>query len=176
MRWIPKVMVWGSLALAGVACREGTASLVPSSDARPAYVASSNDQDPIFTPADDEDLIALTDPGASVSKSLPDWAKYPEEMPQGLRGRNNCTFPIASGSQWNFHEDGSCWERPGPDGWTRQQQHNVHVPHLPLCGNGPADIGSIRICRGPGQPSPCANNPRTGPNGCAVCVPSIACY
>jgi len=123
------------------------------------------------------DLEFPQSPGLSaVSRSLPDWVAYPENLPQGLRGRNNCTFATGNAtSQWNYYEDGACWERPGPDGWTRQQNHHVHVDRSTVCGNGPADVFNVRVCREAGEDSPCALNPRTGPNKCAVCVSNVTC-
>jgi hypothetical protein len=113
--------------------------------------------------------------------SLPGWIANPAVIPSGLKGRNNCTFafgPGATGGIWDYHADGACWERPGPDGWTRQQQNVVHVPQHASCGGGPADVSPIRICRagGAGQPTPCDVNPTTGPLGCAICVRSVVCH
>lgn len=112
---------------------------------------------------------------------LPAWILEPAAVPEGLRGVNNCTFPFgpnAADGVWDYHPEGACWERPGPDGWTRQQQNVVHVPQHVLCGGGPADVSPIRICRagGPGQPTPCDVNPVTGPLGCAICVRSVVCH
>lgn len=113
--------------------------------------------------------------------SLPDWIANPAEIPPGLKGQNNCTFPIVPGGTggiWNYHTDGACWERPGPDGWIRQQQNVVHAPQHAACGGGAADVSPIRICRtgGAGQPTPCDVNPTTGPLGCAICVRSVVCH
>jgi hypothetical protein len=111
--------------------------------------------------------------------SLPAWVNNPQDFAPGLMGRNNCTFPLgAAGAQWDFHPDGACWERPGPDGWTRQQQHRVHVPTLAICGGGSGDVSPIRVCRpgGAGQPNPCFINAATGPNGCALCVVDFTCH
>jgi hypothetical protein len=109
---------------------------------------------------------------------LPAWVTHPEAFPKGLEGRNNCTFAFGQTiPQWDFHPDAGCWERPGPDGWTRQQQHLLHVPQLPSCGGGAADVSPIRVCRegGAGQESPCPGLV-TGPNGCALCVRVLACH
>jgi hypothetical protein len=112
---------------------------------------------------------------------LPAWIVAPAVIPPGLEGRNNCTFalgPGATGGIWDYHAEGACWERPGPDGWFRQQQNVVHVPQHASCGGGPADVSPIRICRagGQGQPTPCDVNPTTGPLGCAICVRSVVCH
>src|SRR5512143_3760689 len=107
------------------------------------------------------------------------WITHPEQLPLGLQGRNNCVFPFGqSTAQWDFHPDGACWEHPGPDGWTRQQQYRVHVPSLASCGGRAGDVSPIRVCRtgGAGQPTPCQINPVTGPNGCAVCVAAVVCH
>ena len=108
--------------------------------------------------------------------ALPAWITHPEELPPGLMGRNNCTFLFGQAAQWDFHPDGACWERPGPDGWTRQQQHRVHVWQLAACGNGPGDVSPVRVCRAPGEPNPCHINALTGPTGCALCVRSVECH
>jgi hypothetical protein len=115
---------------------------------------------------------------AEVSAAvLPAWITAPRTMPEELRGLNNCTFPLRlPDAEWDYHPDGACWERPGPDGWTRQQLYRVHVPQHAACGNGPADVSPIRICQAPGLPNPCNINPETGPNGCAVCVIDVACH
>jgi hypothetical protein len=118
---------------------------------------------------------------AVTTPSLPGWIANPTVIPSDLEGRNNCTFPFgpgATGGIWDYHADGACWERPGPDGWTRQQQHLVHVPQHASCGGGPADVSPIRICRegGADQPTPCDVNPTTGPLGCAICVRSVICH
>src|SRR5688572_12702391 len=68
-----------------------------------------------------QSLAALTGP-----PSLPAWIANPQEIPSGLKGKNNCTFrfgPGATGGIWDYHADGACWERPGPDGWVRQHQN-----------------------------------------------------
>jgi hypothetical protein len=113
--------------------------------------------------------------------SLPAWIAVPALFPEGQKGLNNCTFPLgpnATGGIWDYHPDGACWERPGPDGWVRQHQNIVHVPEHASCGGGPADVSPIRICRegGAGQPTPCDVNPTTGPLGCAICVRSVTCH
>lgn len=103
--------------------------------------------------------------------TLPDWIRHPFEFPAGLMGSNNCTFaPGAATAQWDFHPDGGCWERLGPDGWTRQQQHRIHVTQHAACGGGAADLSNTRVCRAPSVPNPCAIDLLTGPNGCARCV------
>lgn len=114
---------------------------------------------------------------ADHAMSIPAWALQPENFPPGLKGTNNCTFRFGQNvPQWNFHEDAGCWERNAPDGWTRQQQHRIHVPALVECNGGPADLSPIRICRAPGLENPCPINPTTGPNGCALCVRSFNCH
>jgi len=134
---------------------------------------SGSDSPASFSAADLPDSPDLS---AVVSSSLPDWVTYPEELPKGLRGRNNCAFSSGNvTAQWNYYGDGACWERPGPDGWTRQQNHHVHVDRSASCSNGPADVFNVRICRAPGEDTPCALSPRTGPNGCAICVSSVTC-
>ena len=117
--------------------------------------------------------------GALLAKAvtIPAWVLNPETLPPGLRGTNNCTFRFgANTTQWNFHEDGGCWERPGPDGWTRQQAHRIHVPELAECNGGPGDVSPIRVCQAPGLENPCPINPTTGPNSCAQCVRSFNCH
>jgi hypothetical protein len=139
----------------------------------PLIACSGNDGPVSFSASDLPDSPSLT---AAVSSSVPDWIIHPEELPKGLRGHNNCTFPTGNAtSQWDYYEDGACWERPGPDGWTRQQNYHVHANRSSACANGPADISNVRICRGPGEDAPCALNPRTGPNGCTVCVSTVTC-
>jgi len=107
---------------------------------------------------------------------IPAWLTTPEELPPAFRGRNNCTFKFGQATaQWDFHPDGGCWERPGPDGWTRQQQYKIHVPQHLACGGGAGDVSPIRVCRAPGEEDPCPINPLTGPTGCALCVASLTC-
>ena len=113
--------------------------------------------------------------------SIPAWIAVPALFPEELKGTNNCTFPLgagAAGGIWDYHPDGACWERSGPDGWVRQHQNVIHVPQHASCGGGPADVSPIRICRqgGANQPTPCQVNPTTGPLGCAVCVRSVVCH
>src|SRR5262252_5650305 len=89
---------------------------------------------------------------------LPSWVASPAVLPAGQVGQNNCTFPFGQDvPQWNFHPDAGCWERPGPDGWTRQQFQKIHIPNFPSCGGGPGDGTAIRVCRagGAGQASAC---------------------
>lgn len=130
----------------------------------------SNSLDPVHSLADQTTLVGM-----------PRWITEPSEFPEGLKGTNNCTFALGQpGAQWDFHSDGGCWERQGPDGWTRQQQHLVHVPSIVECGGGPGDVSPIRACRegGAGQPGPCPFGPKpiTGPNGCALCVAMLVCH
>jgi hypothetical protein len=131
----------------------------------------------LATSAVDDELVLAVADGAREARELPAWITEPAEVPEGLRGTNNCAFyvPLA-GAQWSFHPDGACWERPGPDGWTRQQQHNVHVPSHPECNGRPADVSPIRVCRNPFEPNPCHMSATTGPNGCAVCVKKVVCH
>jgi hypothetical protein len=113
---------------------------------------------------------------AADAPLIPSWAANPEVFPAELQGTNNCTFPPPLNVQWNFHPEGGCWERAAPDGWTRQQQHRIHVFSLTECNGGPGDVSPIRICRAPDLPNPCPINATTGPNGCALCVRSISCH
>ena len=113
----------------------------------------------------------------ATAADVPSWILNPVNFPRGLEGTNNCTFRLGSNTaQWDFHEDGACWERPGPDGWTRQQLHNVHLPAMPECNGGAGDVSPVRICQAPGLENPCPINPMTGPNGCAQCVRSFTCH
>jgi hypothetical protein len=114
------------------------------------------------------------------AESLPDWVLSPSTFPDGLKGTNNCSFPMVPNTTtvWNQHEDGGCWEHPGPDGWTRQHLNAVHVEELTGCGRQPGDVTTIRVCRagGEGQVSPCYGSV-TGPRGCAVCIdPTFTCH
>jgi len=114
-----------------------------------------------------------------VNGTIPSWILNPETLPLGRRGKNNCTFAFEQVvPQWDFHPDAGCWEQPGPDGWTRNQQYKIHIPNFPPCGGGPGDANVIRVCRlgGPGQPQPCFIDPSTGPNGCARCVVNPECH
>ena len=112
-----------------------------------------------------------------VNGAIPSWILNPETLPPGRRGKNNCTFAFGQEvPQWDFHPDAGCWERPGPDGWTRNQQYKIHVPQLPNCGGGPGDVSPIRVCQVPGMANPCPINPTTGPSGCAICVRSFTCH
>ena len=143
-----------------------------------ALLSSCSISRPPSTPAAEiEDLRSL--PSEAALASPPAWVMDPAEFPPGRIGSNNCTFAFGQiVPQWNFHPDAGCWERPGPEGWTRQQQHRIHVPNFAACGGGPGDVSPIRVCRqgGAGQPSPCLVNPTTGPNGCAVCVKAFVCH
>lgn len=102
------------------------------------------------------------------------WILEPEDMPPGHFGTNNCTFAFgAVGCDLTVHPDTACWEREaGHDGWIRQQNHRVHCAALSDCGGGPGDAYNIRLCRAPGEMSPCG---MTGPIGCAVCVRASVC-
>ena len=112
-----------------------------------------------------------------ISGSIPSWILNPATLPPGRRGQNNCTFQFGQDiPQWDFHPDAGCWEHAGPDGWTRQVQYKLHVPHHSDCGGGPADVSPIRVCQAPGIANPCPINPTTGPLGCALCVRSLTCH
>lgn len=114
---------------------------------------------------------------ASNTSPIPAWVLHPTNFPPGLKGTNNCTFgSVLNVPNWNFHADAGCWERPGPDGWVRQQQHKIHVPALAECNGGAGDVSPIRICKAAGLENPCPINPTTGPNGCAQCVRSFSCH
>ena len=117
------------------------------------------------------------------------WVFSTFNLPSGLRGLNNCTFAFGQDiPQWDFHPDAGCWEHPGPDGWVRQQQYNIHIPSAAACGGGPGDATNIRICRRDddglpvfGYPAPCGDRPTpefptTGPNGCSICYRSLVCH
>ena len=111
----------------------------------------------------------------TAGSGIPDWVLHPQALPAGLQGQNNCTY--AHEGQWDAHPEGGCWERPGPDGWTRQQTNKNHVDSLPICGGGPGDTALLRVCRAGGedQISPCDGN-TTGPRGCALCVRVVTCH
>ena len=114
-----------------------------------------------------------------TTNGLPEWIVLPDVLPSGLQGRNNCTFSFGPDvPQWDFHPEAACWQRPGPDGWFRQQLQQIHIPSFPACGGGPGDATAVRVCRagGRGQPSPCLIDPVTGPNGCARCVINPTCH
>lgn len=156
----------------------GYASAQSSALALLAFSLACSSQDPSLTAADTP-AAAQSVHSAKGPPLLPAWITDPEHFPLGLRGRNNCAFAFGqSTAQWDFHPDGACWERPGPDGWTRQQQYRVHVPSLASCGGGAGDVSPIRVCRtgGAGQTTPCQINPLTGPNGCALCVAAVVCH
>jgi hypothetical protein len=107
---------------------------------------------------------------------LPDWIVNPPTLPPGRVGKNNCKFAFGVDvPKWDHHPDAGCWEHAGPDGWTRQQFQKLHVPKFRECNDGPGDATGIRVCRagGAGQDSPCG---KTGPKGCAVCVPNPTCH
>ena len=108
--------------------------------------------------------------------SVPSWILNPETFPPGLQGTNNCTFRFGQNVTWDYHGDAGCWERPGPDGWTRQQGHRIHVAVLAECNGGPGDVSPVRVCKAPGLENPCPINLTTGPNGCAQCVRSFSCH
>ena len=124
--------------------------------------------------------LLVGDPVVTAAASgLPDWILNPATLPPGRVGKNNCTFAFGQDvPQWDFHADAGCWERPGPDGWTRNQQSRVHIPSFRACGGGPGDAEVIRVCRvgGAGQPNPCTLDPLTGPAGCARCVINPTCH
>ena len=125
------------------------------------------------------DLLTSSSTLAQSAGGLPDWVVNPSTLPPGEVGKNSCTFAFGQNvPQWDFHPDAGCWERPGPDGWTRQQQHLIHVPQLAACGGGAGDVSPIRVCRagGAGQPAPCGEIPTTGPTGCTICVREVACH
>jgi hypothetical protein len=112
-----------------------------------------------------------------VNGAIASWILNPDTLPPGRMGKNNCTFAFGQVvPQWDFHPDAGCWERPGPEGWTRNQQYKIHVPQHDACGGGPADVSPIRVCLAPGLANPCPINATTGPNGCALCVRSVICH
>lgn len=131
---------------------------------------------PDSSPAGIDDGRVLRSDG--IPEENPEWVRVPEVLPEGLRGQNNCLWPFGVAAVWDFHADAGCWERPGPDGWTRQQTHRIHVSANADCGGGAADVAPIRLCRegGAGQIAPCAFHPSTGPQGCAICVRSVTCH
>lgn len=104
---------------------------------------------------------------------IPAWVLNPQALPAGLQGRNNCTFEEPG--RWDAHPEGGCWERPGPDGWTRHQSNAIHFDSLPRCGGGPGDVAQIRVCQSGQefQDSPCGE---TGERGCALCVRVVTCH
>jgi hypothetical protein len=106
-------------------------------------------------------------------EGLPAWVVHPEALPVGLQGQSNCTFDAEG--QWDAHPDGGCWEKPGPDGWIRQQSNRNHSESLPVCGGGPGDVELIRVCRADSafEISPCGE---TGPRGCGLCVRVVTCH
>ena len=110
-----------------------------------------------------------------AGEGTPAWVLQPEALPPGLQGQNNCTF--AEPGQWDAHPEGGCWERPGPDGWSRQQSNSIHFDSLPRCGGGPGDVSQIRVCKlgSEGEISPC-DGTETGPLGCALCVRVVTCH
>ena len=137
-----------------------------------AIIGCTADVTPSGLVTGDERAFAHVGHGA-----LPSWITEPAHFPEDLMGRNNCSFAFGQPTaQWDFHSDGACWERPGPDGWTRQQQHRIHVRQLAACGGGSGDVSPVRVCRAPGQPNPCLINPTTGPTGCALCIRNVACH
>ena len=117
---------------------------------------------------------------SAAAKELPAWIVSPATLPPGRVGKNNCTFGFGDNVPlWDFHPDAGCWERSGPDGWTRQQNQNIHFESFPsACGGGPGDATGIRVCRAGaiGQPSPCSLDSTTGPSGCARCVINPVCH
>jgi hypothetical protein len=96
------------------------------------------------------------------SVELADWIANPPVLPPGRMGRSNCTYRLTSNAHWDFYPEGGCWERQGPDGWVREQFNLLHSDD----GN---DVSMIRVCRQPGEITPCG---QAGPFGCAVCTVS----
>jgi hypothetical protein len=133
-----------------------------------------------FRPASPSEPSGAGGSGNIDSSTVPAWVTDPPLVPEGLRGQTNCTFGFGNPSlQWGFHPDNACWERPGPDGWIRQQQYRIHGTAVALCDGGPGDVYVIRVCRegGAGQPTPfCLGTKTTGPLGCSICVPAAECY
>lgn len=116
---------------------------------------------------------------AISASRLPSWVINPSALPDGRIGKNNCKFPFGQNvPQWDFHPDAGCWEHAGPDGWTRQQFQQIHVPIFPSCGGGSGDATAIVVCRagGSGQRSPCLIDPLTRGVGCARCVVNPRCH
>ena len=139
---------------------------------------------PAGTPVESVETAAeseVTTLGVSrAEKGLPAWIISPATLPLGRVRKNNCTFGFGDNVPlWDFHADAGCWERPGPDGWIRQQNQNIHFESFPsACGGGPGDATGIRVCRagGAGQPSPCSIDTTTAPSGCARCVINPVCH
>lgn len=107
---------------------------------------------------------------------LPEWIASPARVPSGLVGIVDCSFPFGQIAMPGFHADAACWERPGPDGFVRQQFTRIHVASFPQCNGGPGDAEAIRVCKegGAGQPTPCGEP--TGPTGCARCIVNPTCH
>jgi hypothetical protein len=81
-----------------------------------------------------------------TANQLPDWIVNPKTLPPGRVGKNNCKLPFGVDvPDWKFHQDAGCWERPGPDGWTRQQFQKLHVPKFRECNDRPGDATAIRV-------------------------------
>jgi len=120
--------------------------------------------------------VVIGVPVLAQDTALPAWVGAPSTLPLGKLGENNCTFQLPANAQWDVHPDAGCWERPGRDGWTRQQFQNVHAPALTACGGGPADLTGIRVCRAgsAGQLPPCGA--LAGPLNCETCTLNTTCH
>jgi hypothetical protein len=157
--------------------RAGAVCLIVSLTAcGPTDSSSSPARMPLVEPGALPSANAVVPPTAS---ELAAWIVEPSTLPPERVGKNNCTFPFGQNvPQWNFHADAGCWERPGPDGWTRNQFQRIHIPSSPFCNGGPGDANAIRVCRAgePGQRSPCSIDPVTGSDGCARCVVHPTCH
>jgi hypothetical protein len=146
-----------------IACRTADSQTTPTREVS-AHAAT--------TPTRTTDSPTTQTPTAS---QLPDWIVNPKTLPPGRVGKNNCKFDFGLDTpKWDVHPDAGCWEHAGPDGWTRQQFQRIHHPSMPQCGGGPGDGTAIRVCRKPGEDSPCGE--KTGPKGCARCVVSPKCH
>ena len=121
-----------------------------------------------------DDLPTQVEPSANA------WSWAPEELPEGLQGRNTCEPSTLLGirEQWNFHPEGGCWQREAPDGFVRQQLYHVHLFSIGACAGGAGDLDVVRACvlpPLPGQVTPCGFS---ATNGCTACPPTgtVTCH
>ena len=124
------------------------------------------------------------------------WILHPAFLDEEHHGTSNCaahldptTTTFAFGQnrgcalEVQHAEDFACQQRAaGHDGWLRQHIQQMHCASTSLCGGGPGDFSTIRVCRDQpdatgnlaGQASVCGP---TGPAGCANCIlPTFTCH
>jgi hypothetical protein len=98
-----------------------------------------------------------------VAGSIPSWNPQSRDAAAWPKGPKQLYVQFGQDiPQWDFHPDAGCWEHAGPDGWTRQVQYKLHVPHHSDCGGWTGRRFAIRCVSGPGHCKPVSHQPDDG--------------